>query len=322
MSLSLEAIKDYYHYFFSDDMVFDYPWVVRFFLREWVAKRKRANKILKEYEEIWDRTANLSPLHKYFQSFISKLSERISERGLNIKVYYANLYSPPFVEDAIGMSIREGAQKITIFYMVGQHCWSVTGSLYKRIWKSLERIKVFPEISVLFNTWNDEKFIQIWEKKLRNALKTFNPDVVLFSFHGVPVGHIKKSDLKNCTYDECCKRINAENTYCYRAECFYMADLLASRCGCKNYEVVFQSRFGKEKWTEPYIIDSVKKWLNSGARNFIIVPLSFYFDCLETLYELGIEVASKVKEKCGKCIVIPAPNDSDDFINFIIEKIR
>ena len=67
----------------------------------------------------------------------------------------------------------------------------------------------------------------------RAALVGFEADRLMFSFHGLPERHIRRSDRSasgHClTIDDCCASIGDANRDCYRAQCYSTARDLADR---------------------------------------------------------------------------------------------
>ncbi len=82
--------------------------------------------------------------------------------------------------------------------------------------------------------------------------------------------------------------------------------------------MAFQSRFGYEKWLQPYIDDIIPKLVDDGVRHLQIISPGFSVDCLETLEEINIQYRELFLEKGGeKFEYIPCLNDGDDHIKMI-----
>ena len=73
----------------------------------------------------------------------------------------------------------------------------------------------------------------------------------------------------------------------------------------------YQSRLGPVKWLEPNTGDILANLKNEA----LIYPISFCIDCSESVFELEIEYR-KIAQKDYK--VIACPNDSEDFMKFIL----
>src|SRR5205823_199487 len=82
-----------------------------------------------------------------------------------------------------------------------------------------------------------------------------NYDHVVFSFHGLPERQMVKANSFNyCIKENCCSSINVQNAFCYRAQCYETARLIAVSLSlpANKYSVSFQSRLGSAEWVKPY----------------------------------------------------------------------
>ena len=82
--------------------------------------------------------------------------------------------------------------------------------------------------------------------------------------------------------------------------------------------MAFQSRFGYEKWLQPYIDDMIPNLVNDGVKHLQIISPGFSVDCLETLEEINIQYRELFLEHGGeKFGYIPCLNDGPDHIEMI-----
>jgi protoporphyrin/coproporphyrin ferrochelatase len=93
---------------------------------------------------------------------------------------------------------------------------------------------------------------------------------------------------------------------------------------CNPYSLVWQSKVGPLPWLEPFTDDAIKAYVKKGKKNFILVPIAFVNEHIETLHELDIEycheLAEEVKaEKIGRA---KAPNDHPLFINALSDIVQ
>jgi ferrochelatase len=77
----------------------------------------------------------------------------------------------------------------------------------------------------------------------------------------------------------------------YHCQCQKTARLLAERLGLRpdEYQVTFQSRFGRARWLEPYTDVTLRKLARAGHARVDVICPGFVADCLETLEEIAIE---------------------------------
>ena len=88
-------------------------------------------------------------------------------------------------------------------------------------------------MSVVPPFFDDALFLEAFAAVGNEIVTKDKPDLVLFSFHGLPVRHIQKSDPDGaCRLDHhCCSEVTLQNRNCYRAQCFATARGIAERLG-------------------------------------------------------------------------------------------
>ena len=87
-----------------------------------------------------------------------------------------------------------------------------------------------------------------------------------------------------------------------------------------QYQLTFQSRFGKAEWLQPYTQPTVEALAHSGVKRIDVVCPGFTSDCLETLEEINMEVREAFLHKGGKEFhYIPCLNDNLDWIRALTD---
>ena len=86
-------------------------------------------------------------------------------------------------------------------------------------------------------------------------------------------------------------------------------------------QTTFQSRFGPEKWLQPYTDKMLEKLPSQGKKNILMICPGFSSDCVETLEEIGIQGKETFLNSGGiNFDVISCLNDNEDHIH-MMEKI-
>ena len=158
---------------------------------------------------------------------------------------------------------------------------------------------------------------------ISESLKGVEFDHLLFSYHGVPKRHIRKSDItkSHCKIDgSCCQTPSAAHQFCYRHQCYETTKLVAEYLGLEKgkYSVSFQSRLGFDPWLQPYTDRTIERKGLEGVKNLAIVTPAFVSDCLETLEEIAMEGKELFEEAGGeKFTVVPCLNDRDDWVRVL-----
>ena len=153
-------------------------------------------------------------------------------------------------------------------------------------------------------------------------------DHILFSYHGIPVSHLKISDPTNnhCyKVNDCCITHSQAHEFCYKHQVLETTEAVVKKLKIdKNkYSNSFQSRLPNEPWLKPYTDSELVRLAKEGKKNLIIVTPAFVTDCLETLEEIGIQAAEHFR-KCGgeELILVPSLNDHPEWIKALTSIIR
>ncbi len=134
-------------------------------------------------------------------------------------------------------------------------------------------------------------------------------DQLLFSYHGVPGRHIRKSDItgQHClTVNNCCEVDSPAHEFCYRHQVMTTTKKVMGLLNIplEKYSVSFQSRLGKG-WLQPFTDIRLEELPKEGVKKLLIICPAFVSDCLETLEEIAVR---------GKEIFMEAGGESYEMI--------
>jgi ferrochelatase len=91
--------------------------------------------------------------------------------------------------------------------------------------------------------------------------------------------------------------------------------LISEKFNSIELKTTFQSRFGPQKWLEPYTDKTLEKLPSEGKKNVLAICPGFSSDCVETLEEILIQGKETFLESGGENFdMVPCLNDSDDHI--------
>ena len=189
----------------------------------------------------------------------------------------------------------------------------------------------FPEMKItdVPAFYNKPKYIKALSNSIKNYLADKDYDHLLFSYHGVPERHIRKSDItkSHCKVDgSCCNTPSKAHEFCYRHQCYQTTKNVISELGLDENTVStsFQSRLGVDPWLQPYTDRTiVKKAEKDGVKKLAIVTPAFVSDCLETLEEIAMEGKHEFLEAGGEeFYTVPCINDNDEWIDVLAEWIN
>lgn len=304
------SVGDVYRYlieFLTDGRVVDIPWWRRQLLVRGVIVPARCWQSARSYQKIWTKQG--SPLKLYGYTVRDKLQEIL---GKNFMVELAMRYQEPSLTGAIARFKQAHLDRWIVLPLFPQYASATTGSVNQRVMELISKEQVIPEITFINNFAVDEGLIAAF-CAVAEPFDLDSYDHILFSFHGLPKRQLYKVDKARICFknDQCCSCLTADNMYCYSAQCYATAQSLAEALGLdkKRYSLSFQSRLGKEPWLEPFTSEVIQRLARQGNKRVLVFCPSFVCDCLETLYEIGIEYSQEFKHAGGEVLqLVPGLN--------------
>lgn len=309
-------VKPYLEEFLMDERVIDVPKWFRSFLVKGIILKTRPKKSAKAYQKIWWEEG--SPL--------IVLSERLHEKVVkktSVPISLAMRYGQPSIALGLEELHQKGVDEVLIVPLYPQHAMATTETIL--VLAEEIRAAQYPKMCFthLPAFCNHADYIRVLSHSIQEYLQDKPWEHLLFSYHGVPERHIRKSDItkRHCKIDSsCCQTKSDAHAYCYRHQCYettkQVAEYLELRPG--SFSTSFQSRLAGDKWLRPYTDKTVEEFAKTGTKNLAVVTPAFISDCLETLEEIGMEAKEDFKEKGGdEMHVVPCINDRDDWVNVL-----
>jgi ferrochelatase len=307
-----EGLRDYYRHFFSDPYVFDFNPLGLWLLRNLIILPFRAPRIAKDYEQIWMDDG--SPLKVYADRMQASVQGAFAAAGEDVLVRNAMAYSKPFVAETMAELEAAGAREIVLLPMYPQYSTATTESVFNDVRQAAKKWQVAPKLHFVNDLFTEPAFIRAWTARINSFVEKESIDHVVFSYHGVPEKTIKKADKAGvCKFGTCCQQITEDNRYCYRMQCVQTTEAIVKALGWDKdkYSFAFQSRFGPLPWLQPYLDEHLANLVNKGVKRVAVVTPSFISDCLETLFEIGVEYKEEFEEAGGEHFAL-VPNLNDD----------
>ena len=309
-------VKRYLGEFLMDERVIDISKALRTFLVKGIILNTRPKKSAKAYKKIWWEEG--SPL-----IVLSKRLQKSVQKKISIPVELAMRYGNPSIEEGIKNLVNQGVKEIILIPLYPQFAMATTETIL--VLAEEVRLQNHPQVSftVLPPFYNHPDYIRVLSESIQENLKGKEWEHLLFSYHGIPERHIRKSDVtkSHCKIDKsCCQTSSKAHKYCYRHQCYETTRLVAEYLELKEgtFSTSFQSRLGLDPWLRPYTDQTVAKFAKKGVKKMAIATPAFVSDCLETLEEIGMEAAEDFEEKGGeKLYVIPCINDRPDWVNVL-----
>jgi protoporphyrin/coproporphyrin ferrochelatase len=310
-SPSTANVRKYLKQFLMDGRVIDVNPVLRNILVKGVIVPFRGPKSAKLYQEIWsDETG--SPLMHYS---ILQAKALQTQLGDDYHVELAMRYQSPSIKTALTKLKNAQVNSIKVIPMFPHYASASTGSVMQDVMQQISQWLTIPPVSFVNSFYNHPLMIKTFAQ---NGAKyqPENYDYILFSFHGLPQRQLVKSDhsQQHCQKNaDCCKTITENNKFCYSAQCYNTAQLIAQALQIPKdkYTVCFQSRLGKTPWVQPYTNEILKDCATKGHKKLLVFCPAFVADCLETVYEVTVEYGDEFKEMGGQHLqLVESLNDN------------
>ena len=314
-----KSVYAYLKQFLNDPRVIDLPAIIRYVLVNWIIIPFRYKQSAHAYQQIWSNKG--SPLLTNGQDLVNAVRK---EFDTSVQIELGMRYGRPSIDSAF--SALKDCEKIIAIPLFPQYSSAATGSAVEALLRVLAGQWNIPDMSVKRDFFNNPDFIAAYASIIKEHLKDKKIDVLMLSFHGLPERHIDKSGCSSgCSRSEPCPKPDQLNTFCYRAQCYETARLIAKKLNLSSsdYVVSFQSRLGKTPWIKPYTDLMLDELRQKKVENIAIVCPSFVSDCLETLEEINIRARAQWLELGGHDFVfIPCLNTHPLWVEGLVNMIK
>ena len=320
-STNPKDVKRYLDEFLMDPRVIDVPFWLRSFIVRGIILNTRPKKSAAAYERIWWKEG--SPL-----IVISKRLQAKVQKQVEIPVGLAMRYGSLSIEKGLAELVSQGVSDVLVMPLYPQFAMATTETILEKV-KTLQQSK-FPDLKItsLPAFYNQENYIKILAKSISDTIQANTYEHILFSYHGVPERHIKKSDCtkSHCKINAvCCNTPSPAHAFCYRHQCIETTKQVAKTLNIpeEKYTVTFQSRLGFDPWLQPYTDRTIERLGKQGIKNMAIVTPAFVSDCLETLEEIAMEGEEIFHEVGGNNFTtIPCLNDDSEWVALLAKWIN
>ncbi len=285
-STDVPDVRKYLDQFLMDERVIDKPWLLRALLVKGIIVPFRAPKSAEAYKTIWSKEG--SPLVVLTRQLQQALQKLIPE-----PVEIAMRYGNPAPDEAFEALLkREPHLEEVIAIPLYPHYAMSSFETAVEFAKEIHQKKEYTfKLNFIKPFYNEPNYLHALSQNIKPYLdKPY--DQILFSYHGVPSRHIKKSDVTglHCLQvKNCCEVASPAHDFCYRHQVFATTKAVAEQLQipASEYSISFQSRLGKG-WLEPFTDIRLQQLPGEGVKKLLIVCPAFVSDCLETLEEIAI----------------------------------
>ncbi|OEK06176.1 ferrochelatase [Flavivirga aquatica] len=314
-------VKKYLGEFLMDERVIDVPLWARNLLVKGIILNTRPKASAAAYKKIWWEEG--SPLIVLSERLQNKVQEQVE-----YPVALAMRYGSMTIKKGFQELVDKGVKEVLLFPLYPQFAMATTETI--TVLAEEIRQDYFPNLKIesVPAFYNKPDYIEVLANSIKKHLADKKYDHILFSYHGVPERHIKKSDVtkSHCKIDgSCCVTPSKAHEYCYKHQCLEVTRLVAEKLQFKGgtFSTSFQSRLGFDPWLLPYTDRTIERLGKQGIKNMAIITPAFVSDCLETLEEIAMEGKEIFHEMGGDHFTtVPCLNDDAEWVMLLSKWIK
>lgn len=296
------AIRRYLLEFLSDPRVIEIPPLIWQPLLRTVVLARRPSKLVPRYESIWLKEG--SPLLVGSQAQVDGMQQRFDALGVAAKVVLGMRYGNPSIRSAMDTLQQDGCERILVLPLYPQYAASTTATAIDKVTQYTSRRRNQPELRFVKRYHDNPGYIRALAHSARQFWAEHGlPDYLLLSFHSLPRRTVELGDP-------------------YYRDCMETAALLRKQLGAQGelVQVSFQSRFGAQKWLEPFTEPTLRQWGREGVGRVDVMCPGFLADCLETLEEIEVEGRDAFLAAGGKVLnYIPCLNGDEEWVDALTQ---
>ena len=179
-------------------------------------------------------------------------------------------YGNPSMQSAVKNLLKNDVERIIVLPLYPQYSSTTTGALIDAFNRAIAQERNIVPFEFIHSYHLDENYINALVDSIKVRLK---PDeFLLFSYHGIPLRYENMGDY-------------------YRQHCKQTTIAIVDKLGLteNQWNMTFQSRFGREEWLQPYTDHFLEEAASQGIQKIAVICPGFSVDCLETLEEIEVE---------------------------------
>src|SRR5699024_1784528 len=225
-------IKSYLDQFLMDERVMDFPKPLRSLIVRGIILKKRPPKTQANYKRIWWEEG--SPLIVISERLQAKIKQQVQ-----VPVALAMRYAEPSLETGLRELAEQKVDEVFVIPLFPQYAMATIGTASAKIGELQKKYFQQMQISVMPPFYNHPDYIEVLSESIREKWEEWGYEHLLFSYHGIPERHIRKSDVTDghCKMDaHCCQTPSPAHKFCYRHQCFETTRLVVEKLGLKKEE--------------------------------------------------------------------------------------
>ncbi|HWS77003.1 MAG TPA: ferrochelatase [Thermomonas sp.] len=246
----------------------------------------RSPKVARKYAQVWMPGGSPLAVHT------AALADAVRAKLPGWRVEHAMRYGEPSVGTQLARLRDAGVRRVRVLPLYPQYSTTTTASVADAI----EAHRSGLHVEMLGDYHRDAG----WAAAVADSIRAHwaaqgRGERLLLSFHGIPQRLVDGGDP-------------------YAEHCEASTRAIAEALGIARDQILltFQSRFGRERWLQPYTQATLEALARDGVRSVDVACPGFAVDCLETLEEIAVENAHAFRAAGGEALrYIPCLNAGD-----------
>ncbi|MEN9810307.1 MAG: HLIP-like ferrochelatase [Pseudomonadota bacterium] len=313
-----EDVEPFLRNLFTDPDLLDIP--LGRFLQNFVAGKiigKRLHEVKKRYQLMGGGSPQLRITQNVATTLAAQLAsvtpQRLNPATTGNSPHYELAgvspmmrYSEPRARSVLEKCLQENVDELWLLSQYPHCARATTGTSLRELAAEKQTDSRFAGLRIRsFASYGDEPaFIDLWTQRLKESWQSLpaGRKYLLISAHNLPLSYVAEGDPYPLqirrTAQEVTRRLN----------------LIEGR----DWTLCWQSAVGPVKWMSPTTEGSIERLCAAGIEHFLVWPVAFVSDHIETLVEVDLEYSELAHSKGAKTFSRVKNLDSDnDFISFL-----
>ena len=250
----------------------------------WPGMAETADELRRRYQAI----GGASPLVEWTRRQAAALAQMTG-----LPVFFAMRHWRPSIRDAVEEILRQEVNVLAALFMASQFA-DATLDLYRKRTEA-----ALLQAGARFTGWSaDDHFTLVWTRtpyREPHLIHAFADRLLEFQERGGPLNEMgRRVLLTGQSLPD--KILPAQETYA--RQCAEMAASVASQAGIDGWDFAYQGQ-GRAggRWLGPTVEAQLDRYAAEGIKDVILMPIGFFCDRLETLYDIDIRYRDYAGER-------------------------
>ncbi len=289
------------------------PEHVRPFLENVTRGRNIPPERLDDVAQHYMHFGGISPINGINRALAAQIRAELSQRRLDLPVYFGNRNWEPYVEDAVAAMRDDGIRRSAVFATSAWGGYSSCSQYVEDIARARSAAGAgAPALVKLRQYFDHPLLVEMFAEGIAAARAALPAGIrdharLVFTAHSIP--------------------LSADERYgprLYSRQVDYAARLVAAAAGYTDFDQVWQSRSGPPQipWLEPDVSDHVAALADRGIRALIVCPVGFVADHIEIVWDLDHELRIQAEAAGMAFVRATTPNADRRFARLAVELVE